>query len=247
MGTWDSKVKGIELMILEFYYQLFTVIQPRRCRSFLRLITIVLAGAAIPPIAEQVVKSSVAAQRPVLMILGDSLVAGHGLPQGEAFPDILGQLLQNDGFDVNIINAGVSGDTTAGGLARLDWSLADNPDAAIIVLGGNDLLRGLDPSASFANLDKIIERLKARNIAVLLAGMQAPRNLGADYADEFDAIYQRLANRHDVLFYPFFLDGVALQPMMNLADGMHPNQAGISHIALKILPQVKRLLSKVAQ
>jgi acyl-CoA thioesterase-1 len=207
----------------------------------------VLAGAAIPPIAEQVVKSSVAAQRPVLMILGDSLVAGHGLPQGEAFPDILGQFLQNDGFDVNIINAGVSGDTTAGGLARLDWSLADNPDAAIIVLGGNDLLRGLDPSASFANLDKIIERLKARNIAVLLAGMQAPRNLGADYADEFDAIYQRLANRHDVLFYPFFLDGVALQPMMNLADGMHPNQAGVSHIALKILPQVKRLLSKVAQ
>ena len=247
MGTWNSKVKGIELMILEFYYHLFTVIQPRRCRSFLRLITIVLVGAAIPPIAEQVVKSSVAAQRPVLMILGDSLVAGHGLPQGEAFPDILGQLLQNDGFDVNIINAGVSGDTTAGGLARLDWSLADNPDAAIIVLGGNDLLRGLDPSASFANLDKIIERLKARNIAVLLAGMQAPRNLGADYADEFDAIYQRLANRHDVLFYPFFLDGVALQPMMNLADGMHPNQAGISHIALKILPQVKRLLSKVAQ
>jgi acyl-CoA thioesterase-1 len=207
----------------------------------------VFVGAAIPPIAEQVVKSSVAAQRPVLMILGDSLVAGHGLPQGEAFPDILGQFLQNDGFDVNIINAGVSGDTTAGGLARLDWSLADNPDAAIIVLGGNDLLRGLDPSASFANLDKIIERLKARNIAVLLAGMQAPRNLGADYADEFDAIYQRLANRHDVLFYPFFLDGVALQPMMNLADGMHPNQAGVSHIALKILPQVKRLLSKVAQ
>jgi acyl-CoA thioesterase-1 len=247
MGTWNSKVKGIELMILEFYYYLFTVIQPRRCRSFLRLITIVFVGAAIPPIAEQVVKSSVAAQRPVLMILGDSLVAGHGLPQGEAFPDILGQFLQNDGFDVNIINAGVSGDTTAGGLARLDWSLADNPDAAIIVLGGNDLLRGLDPSASFANLDKIIERLKARNIAVLLAGMQAPRNLGADYADEFDAIYQRLANRHDVLFYPFFLDGVALQPMMNLADGMHPNQAGVSHIALKILPQVKRLLSKVAQ
>ena len=244
MGTWNSKVKGIELMILEFYYYLFTVIQPRRCRSFLRLITIVLAGAAILPIAEQVVKSSVAAQRPVLMILGDSLVAGHGLPQGEAFPEILGQMLQNDGVDVHIINAGVSGDTTAGGLARLDWSLAYNPDAAIIVLGGNDLLRGLDPSASFANLDKIIERLKARNIAVLLAGMQAPRNLGADYADEFDAIYQRLANRHDVLFYPFFLDGVALQPMMNLADGMHPNQAGISHIALKILPHVKRLLSK---
>ena len=247
MGAWDSKVKGIGLMILEFCYQLFTVAQFRNRRVVLGLITTVFAGAAIPLIAEQMIKSSFAAQRPVLMVLGDSLVAGHGLPQGEAFPDILGQMLQNDGFDVRIINAGVSGDTTAGGLARLDWSLADNPDAAIIVLGGNDLLRGLDPSASFSNLDKIIERLKARNIAVLLAGMQAPRNFGADYADEFDAIYQRLVNRHDVLFYPFFLDGVALQPVMNLADGMHPNQAGISHIAIKILPQVKRLLSKTAE
>ena len=232
-------------MIFEFCYQMFTVAQFRIRCVVLGLITIVFAGAAIPTVAELMVKPSFAAQRPVLMVLGDSLVAGHGLPQGEAFPEILGQMLRNDGVDVSIINAGVSGDTTAGGLARLDWSLADNPDAAIIVLGGNDLLRGLDPSASFANLDEIIKRLKARNIAVLLAGMQAPRNFGADYADEFDAIYHRLVDRHDVLFYPFFLDGVALQPMMNLADGMHPNQAGISHIAIKILPQVKRLLSNV--
>ena len=234
-------------MILEFCYQLFTVAQFQNRRVVLGLITIVFVGTAIPPIAEQMIKSSLAAQRPVLMVLGDSLVAGHGLPQGEAFPEILGQMLQSDGFDVRIINAGVSGDTTAGGLARLDWSLADNPDAAILVLGGNDLLRGLDPSASYANLDKIIERLKARNISILLAGMRAPRNLGVDYANEFDKIYQRLADRHDVLFYPFFLDGVALQPMMNLADGMHPNQAGISYITIKILPQVKRLLSKMAQ
>mgnify|MGYP001428097449 CR=1 FL=1 len=184
---------------------------------------------------------------PVLMVLGDSLVAGHGLPQGKTFPDILGKTLKNNGIEVKMINAGVSGDTTAGGRARLDWSLADDPDAVIIVLGGNDLLRGLDPSASYANLDKIIKRLKARNIAVLLAGMQAPRNFGADYADEFDAIYQRLVNRHDVLFYPFFLDGVALQPMMNLADGMHPNQAGVNHIAVKMLPIVKALLAKKTQ
>ena len=247
MGAWDSKVKGIGLMILEFCCQLATVVQSRHRRVVLGLITIVFADAAIPQFAERMIKSSFAAQRPVLMVLGDSLVAGHGLPQGEAFPEILGQMLRNDGFDVHVINAGVSGDTTAGGLARLDWSLADNPDAAIIVLGGNDLLRGLDPSASFANLDEIIKRLKARNIAVLLAGMQAPRNFGADYADEFDAIYERLVDRHDVLFYPFFLDGVALQPMMNLADGMHPNQAGIYHIARRILPQVKSLLSKTAQ
>ena len=247
MGARSWKVKGIGLMILESCYQLFAVAHPRRRRVVLGLVTLLFAAAAVPPILERMTKSSFAAQRPVLMILGDSLVAGHGLPQGEAFPEILGRMLQNDGLNVHVINAGVSGDTTAGGLARLDWSLADNPDAAIIVLGGNDLLRGLDPSASFANLDKIIERLKARNIAVLLTGMQAPRNFGADYADEFDAIYPRLVNRHDVLFYPFFLDGVALQPMMNLADGMHPNQAGISHIAIKILPQVKELLSKLAQ
>ena len=247
MGAWDSKVKGIGMMILEFSYQLFAVAQLRHRHVVLVLITTLFAVAAMLPLSEQLIKSSYASQRPVLMVLGDSLVAGHGLPQGEAFPEILGQMLKNDGVDVRIINAGVSGDTTAGGLARLDWSLTDNPDAAIIVLGGNDLLRGLDPSASFANLEEIIKRLKARNIAILLAGMQAPRNFGADYADEFDAIYQRLVNRHDVLFYPFFLDGVALQPMMNLADGMHPNQAGISHIALKMLPQVKRLLSKTAE
>ena len=247
MGAWDIKVKGIGLMILEFCYQLLTVVQSRHRRVVLGLITIVCAAAAVLQIAEQTTKSSFAAQQPVLMILGDSLVAGHGLPQGGAFPEILGLMLQNDGFDVRIINAGVSGDTTAGGLARLDWSLADNPDAAIIVLGGNDLLRGLDPSASFSNLDKIIERLKARNIAVLLAGMQAPRNFGADYADQFDAIYPRLVNRHDVLFYPFFLDGVALQPVMKLADGMHPNQAGVRHIAIKMLPQVKRLLLKTVE
>ena len=229
MGTRDSKIKRNELMNLAFCYQLFNVAKFQHRRVVLALITIFFAGAAILPIGEQIIKSSFAAQRPVLMVLGDSLVAGHGLPQGEAFPEILGQMLRNDGFDVSVINAGVSGDTTAGGLARLDWSLADNPDAVIIVLGGNDLLRGLDPSASFENLDKIIKRLKALNIAVLLAGMQAPRNFGADYADEFDSVYQRLVSRHDVLFYPFFLDGVALQPMMNLADGMHPNQAGVRH------------------
>ena len=247
MGARESKVKGVGVMILEFCYQLFTFTQARIRRVVLELITLMCAGAAIVPIAELMIKPSFAAQKPVLMVLGDSLVAGHGLPQGEAFPEILGQMLKNDGFDVRVVNAGVSGDTTAGGLARLDWSLADNPDAAIIVLGGNDLLRGLDPSATFANLDEIIERLKANKIAVLLAGMQAPRNFGADYADEFDAIYRRLANRHGVLFYPFFLDGVALKPMLNLADGMHPNQAGIRHIAVKILPQVKSLLSDMAE
>ena len=247
MGARNFQVKGIGVMISEFFCYLLVAARFGRRLTVVKLITFALVAVTVSPIVLKMTQSSFAAKLPVLMVLGDSLVAGHGLPQGEAFPDILGQMLNDDGIDVRIINAGVSGDTTAGGLARLDWSLADNPDAVIIVLGGNDLLRGLDPSASYANLDKIIERLKARNIAVLLAGMQAPRNLGSEYADEFDAIYKNLVFRHKISFYPFFLDGVALQPLMNLADGMHPNQAGVRHIAVKMLPKVKALLTKKTQ
>ena len=186
-----------------------------------------------------------AAATPVIMILGDSLVAGHGLPQGQAFPDILSNKLTTDGVDVKMINAGVSGDTTAGGLARLDWSLAENPDGAIIVLGGNDLLRGLDPQASYENLNAIINRLKDRNVKILLVGMQAPRNLGADYAAEFDRIYPALAAKHEILLYPFFLDGVALMLDLNQPDGMHPNIAGIDVITDKIMPKVKQLIGQL--
>ena len=179
-----------------------------------------------------------------ILVLGDSLVAGHGLPQGKAFPEMLQQALLQDGVAVSVINAGVSGDTTAGGLARIDWSLDGNPDAAIIVLGGNDLLRGLDPDATYRNLEAIINRLKAENMAVLLAGMQAPRNFGSDYVDDFDQVYTRLAARGDVVFYPFFLDGVAMVPDLNLGDGMHPNEAGISEITKRIMPSVRALLAK---
>ena len=182
---------------------------------------------------------------PVILVLGDSLVAGHGLPQGQAFPEILTNKLATDGINVKMINAGVSGDTTAGGLARLDWSLADNPDAAIIVLGGNDLLRGLDPKTSYENLNDIINRLKNHNVKVLLAGMQAPPNFGADYAAEFDRIYPALATRHDILLYPFFLDGVALMLDLNQPDGMHPNIAGIDVITDKIMPKVKQLIGQL--
>ena len=188
---------------------------------------------------------AVAGSKPVIMVLGDSLVAGHGLPQGQAFPDILKNKLATDGIDVAMINAGVSGDTTAGGLARLDWSLADNPDAAIIVLGGNDLLRGLDPKTSYESLNAIINRLKDRNVKILLAGMQAPRNLGVDYASEFDRIYPALATRHNILLYPFFLDGVALMVDFNQPDGMHPNIAGIDVITDKIMPKVKQLIGQL--
>ena len=179
-----------------------------------------------------------------ILVLGDSLVAGHGLPQGKAFPEMLQQALLQDGVAVSVINAGVSGDTTAGGLARIDWSLAGNPDVAIIVLGGNDLLRGLDPDATYRNLEAIINRFKAENMAVLLAGMQAPRNFGTDYVDDFDQVYTSLAARGDVIFYPFFLDGVAMVPDLNLSDGMHPNEAGISEITKRIMPSVRALLAK---
>tara|TARA_B100001093_G_scaffold78779_1_gene69994 strand:+ start:659 stop:1345 length:687 start_codon:yes stop_codon:yes gene_type:complete len=227
------------MMIAELFFRLLEL--PSRCRHFVKSMALAGMMAMMP------VSSVMASDQPILMVLGDSLVAGHGLPQDEAFPYALGRLLKKDGIDVEILNSGVSGDTTAGGLARLDWSLAAKPDAAIVVLGGNDLLRGLEPAASYRNLDGIIEKLVENNVEVLLAGMQAPRNLGADYANEFDAIYDRLAERHKVLFYPFFLDGVALQPTMNQPDGMHPNELGVAHIATQILPQVKILLSKAVK
>jgi acyl-CoA thioesterase-1 len=239
MGWPCAEIKGNATMIAEFFCRLLGLIGG--CRHFVKPMALASMMALMP------VSSVMASDQPVLMVLGDSLVAGHGLPQGEAFPDELGRLLKKDGVDVEIVNAGVSGDTTAGGLARLDWSLAAKPDAAMIVLGGNDLLRGLEPAASYRNLEGIIEQLAANQVEVLLAGMQAPRNLGADYANEFDAIYDRLAKRHKILFYPFFLDGVALQSAMNQPDGMHPNEQGVAHIATKILPLVKTLLSKTGK
>lgn len=180
-----------------------------------------------------------------LLVLGDSLVAGYGLPPGQSLPDQLQRDLATRGVSVAVINAGVSGDTTAGGLARLDWSLADNPDAVIIVLGGNDMLRGLPPEGTAANLDAIVSRLRGREIEVLLAGMMAPRNLGPAYVEAFDAIYPALARRHDIEFYPFFLDGVALDPALNLDDGLHPNMQGISEISRRMLPVVERLLARL--
>ena len=239
MGLQIIKIKGTGMMILDFFYCVRKVMRFVFCGAAVSLFYVIIGTTTIQP--------AFAEQPPVLLVLGDSLVAGHGLPQGMAFPDVLDQMLKQVGVDVRMINAGVSGDTTAGGLARVDWSLADNPNAVIIVLGGNDLLRGLDPATSYSNLDQIINRFKAGNVGVLLAGMQAPRNLGSDYADEFDAIYQDLAQRHKVLFYPFFLDGVALQPTMNQPDGMHPNTDGVKHIATQILPFVRSLLTKIAQ
>ncbi len=177
-----------------------------------------------------------------ILALGTSLTQGYGLPPGTEFTVQLQAALKKDGIDAVVTNAGVSADTSAGGLARLDWSLADHPDAVILELGSNDMLRGIAPSETEKNLRAILTKLKAAHVKVLLTGMHAQRNLGAEYVKEFDPIYPRLARDFPVLFYPFFLDGVALNPKLNQADGMHPNPAGVKVIVARMLPYVKKLV-----
>jgi acyl-CoA thioesterase-1 len=182
-----------------------------------------------------------------IVAFGDSLTAGFRLGPGEAFPVKLQQALAARGHNVEVANAGVSGDTTAGGLARLDWAVPDGSQIVILELGANDALRGLDPAASRRNLDAIITRLKAKGAAVLLAGMHAPRNWGEDYVRRFDAIFPELAKTHGLSLYPFFLEGVALRPELNLDDGMHPNARGVDVIVAGILPHVEKLVEAVGK
>jgi acyl-CoA thioesterase-1 len=177
-----------------------------------------------------------------ILALGTSITQGYGLPPGTDFTVQLQAALKRGGIDAVVTNAGVSGDTSAGGLARLGWSLADHPDAVILELGGNDMLRGIAPVETEKNLRAILSRLKAAHVPVLLTGMHAQRNLGADYVRQFDGMYPRLARDANVLFYPFILDGVALNPKLNQADGMHPNPAGVKVIVARILPLVKKLV-----
>jgi acyl-CoA thioesterase-1 len=179
-----------------------------------------------------------------ILALGTSLTQGYGLPPGTEFPVQLQAALKAAGVDATVINAGVSGDTSAGGLARLDWSLADKPDAAIVELGSNDMLRGLSPAQTEKNLRAILAKLKTAKVRVLLTGMQAQRNLGAEYVRQFDSIYPRLAKEYGVLFYPFVLDGVALNPKLNQADGMHPNPEGVKVIVRRMLPLVRKLAAQ---
>jgi acyl-CoA thioesterase-1 len=186
-----------------------------------------------------------AADKPVrVVVLGDSLTAGFGLPAQDTFPEKLARALNAKGVAATIANAGVSGDTASGGLSRLDWSVPDGTDAVILELGANDALRGLDPKVTKAALDAILRKLADRRIGVLLAGMQAPRNLGPEYARDFDSIYPALASTHSVVFYPFFLEGVAADSKLNQADGLHPNAAGIDMIVTRILPWVEELIVK---
>ena len=181
-----------------------------------------------------------------LVAFGDSLTAGLGLPAASAFPAKLEAALRAKGYKVDVANAGVSGDTVADGLARLDWSIPDGTDAAIVELGANDTLRGLDPKLARSGLDEIVKRLQQRHVEVMLAGMYAPRNLGPDYSAQFDPIYPDLAKTYNLVLYPFFLNGVATDPKLNQADGMHPTAAGVDIIVARILPTVEALLTKVS-
>jgi len=182
-----------------------------------------------------------------LVALGDSLSAGYNLPQEAAFPVALERALKAKGYKVEIANAGVSGDTSAGGLDRLDWSVPDGTDGVILELGANDMLRGLDPAGTRRNIEAIVERLKSRNIPVMLAGMYASRNLGPDYVQKFDSIYPDIAKKHDLVLYPFFLDGVAGDRSLNLPDGLHPTAKGVEIIVERILPSVESFLARLSQ
>lgn len=195
---------------------------------------LVLAAAVGPARAEA---------RPVrILALGDSLTAGYGLPAEAGFTKVLERELAALGIAAQVVQGGVSGDTTAGGLARLDWALADKPDLAIVELGGNDGLRGLSPKQTRANLDAIVEKLKAAKVGILLTGMLAPPNLGKEYGREFNSVFPELAAKHGVAFYPFFLEGVAARPELNQPDGIHPNARGVAIIARAMAPRIKRLI-----
>lgn len=208
----------------------------------------VKAGLAVALLALALPAAAAAADRPVKIVaLGDSLSSGLGVAADEAFPARLERALRAKGHAVEMINAGVSGDTAAGGLARLDWSVPDGTEAVIVELGANDALRGLDPAVTRDALDQILQRLKARGLPVLLTGMRAPPNLGADYSRRFDAIFLQLAEAHGVPLYPFFLDQVASQAALNQRDGIHPTAAGVDVIVRGILPKAEELVQAALQ
>ncbi len=205
-----------------------------------------LLALALTIIGSLALATQDAAARTISIVgLGDSLMAAYGLEASQGFPARLEAALKARGHDVAVTDAGVSGDTTSGGLARLDWSVPESTDGVILELGANDALRGLPPEATAQNLETMILRLKERNIPVLLAGMLAPPNMGSTYESAFNAIYPDLAARHDLPFYPFFLDGVTGVTGMQLEDGMHPNAAGIDVMVQRFLPVVEAFVIKL--
>jgi len=210
------------------------------------IINLCLAAASV--LAPHAASAQAAAGDKTVKIVafGDSLTAGYQLAPSEAFPAVLSRALAARGHKVDIINAGVSGDTTAAARDRISWAVPPDTDAVILEFGANDALRGLDPAAARSNLDAIIASLKAQNAEVLLAGMLAPRSMGEPYTKAFDAIFPELATKHGLLLYPFFVDKIALKPELNLADGLHPNAKGVEAIVADILPKVEEMIARVA-
>jgi acyl-CoA thioesterase-1 len=222
-------------------YGTFALAVERRRPAFVHILVLMMAlTVAGPALAGGPVAKPVK-----VVVLGDSLSAGLGLPGPAAFPAKLQKSLKNKGIGVDMTNAGVSGDTSSGGRDRLDWSVPEGTEAVIVELGANDALRGVDPTVTRSALSDILTRLKARGIAVLLCGMLAPPNYGHDYADRFNAIYPDLAKSFDVPLYPFFLDGVAADAKLNQADGIHPTAEGVDIIVQNILPSVEALLGTI--
>lgn len=203
-----------------------------------------IVGAAACAVAFLTVASPAVAEPVEIVALGDSLTAGFGVGPGEAFPEQLEVALRARGHDVEVINAGVSGDTSSGGLSRLEWSVPADAEIVIVELGANDALRGIGPDVTRESLSGILSKLKERNQEVLLAGMLAPRNLDDDYAAAFESVYTDLAAEYAVAFYPFFLDGVAANPSLNQADGIHPNAAGVARIVESMVPLVETLVEE---
>ncbi len=188
------------------------------------------------------------ASTPVKIIaFGDSLIAGYWLPEGDAFPAVLEKVLRVKGFDVKVVNAGVSGETAEDGLARFDWTFAEGADAAILELGANDMLRGFDPKLTRGTLDTILGKLKSRKIPVLIAGMLASPSLGVEYQEAFDGIYADLAHKYDAPLYPFFLKDVMNNPTLQLSDGLHPNREGVEKIVENMLPCVEDFIKNLSK
>ena len=209
-----------------------------------RFVNRAILAASITLLLAALLSAAPAAAATRILAFGDSLSAGFGVATSQSFPAQLATRLKADGHDVIVDNGGVSGDTTADGLARFDWTMAGHPDVVLLEFGANDMLRGLDPKRAEANLDRMLGKLKAAKVKVLLLGMRASPNWGADYQKAFDAIYPTLAKKYDVPLYPFFLDGVVLDPALNQPDMLHPNPAGVAVIVSRVAPMVERLLGK---
>ena len=211
-------------------------------RSVFHSVGVLLAGGILMSVTLQAAQSRRTLQ---IVAFGDSLSAGFQLRPSDAFPAKLEAALKAKGHAVEIADAGVSGDTTAAGLQRIDWAVPDGTDIVILEFGANDMLRGLDPNAARANLDALVKRLQAKGATVLLTGMRSLGNWGADYAARFEAIFPDLAKAHGVMLYPFFLDGVVGRRELNLSDGMHPNAAGVDEIVRRIQPMVEQVIAQV--